>query len=183
MKAISLFLLGSLFAVFSADTFSTDKIDPAAAGMSSQRLAGIPARLQEFVDTNKVAGLVTLVARHGYIAQIDAVGYRDLEDKAPMKMDTIFRMMSMTKPITCAGMMVLVDEGNLSLLDPVEKFVPEFKGLKVNPCGTSVGYNCEPLAPTRPMTVLDLMVHMSGLGDGFRGAGRGGRRHPPPRAK
>ena len=176
MKAISLFLLGS-FAVFSADTFSTDKIDPAAAGMSSQRLAGIPARLQEFVDTNKVAGLVTLVARHGYIAQISAVGYRELEDKSPMKTDTIFRIMSMTKPITCAGVMKLVDEGKVSLLDPVEKYVPEFKGLKLNPCGTRVGYNCQLVEPTRLMNVLDLMVHTSGLGDGFRG--RGGTATPP----
>src|ERR1700729_855559 len=102
MKVLGLFLLGS-FAVLGADTFSTDKIDPAAAGMRSQRLAGLSARLQEFVDANKVAGIVTLVARHGYIAQISAVGYRELEEKSPMKNDTIFRIMSMTKPITCAG--------------------------------------------------------------------------------
>jgi CubicO group peptidase (beta-lactamase class C family) len=176
MKSISLFLLGSL-AMFAADTFSTDKIDPAAAGMNLQRLAGIPARLQEFVDANKVAGLVTLVARHGYIAQISAVGYRELEDKSPMKTDTIFRIMSMTKPITCAGVMKLVDEGKVSLLDPVEKYVPEFKGLKLNPCGTRVGYNCQLVEPTRLMNVLDLMIHTSGLGDGFRG--RGGTAAPP----
>jgi CubicO group peptidase (beta-lactamase class C family) len=170
MKAICLFLLGS-FTASGADTFSTDKIDPSAAGMSAQRLAGIPARLQEFVDANKVAGLVTLIARHGYIAQISAVGYRELEEKSPMKNDTIFRIMSMTKPITCAGVMKLVDEGKVSLLDPVEKYVPEFKGLRLNPCGTRVGYNCQLTEPARLVNVLDLMVHTSGLGDGFRGRG------------
>src|ERR1700735_2963749 len=129
---------------FSADgTFTAGKIDAAQAGMSPALLARIPVRMKEFVDAGKVAGIVTLVARHGHVASIDAVGYQDLEHKAPMKVDTIFHMMSVTKPVTCAGIMVLVDEGRLSLLDPVEKFVPEFKALKVNPCGTRVGFDCE----------------------------------------
>jgi CubicO group peptidase (beta-lactamase class C family) len=176
MKAISVVLFCSL-SVLGSDTFSTDKIDPAAAGMDPARLASIPLRLKEFVDSNKVAGIVTLVARHGYVANISAVGYRELEDKLPMKTDTIFRIMSMTKPITCAGVMILVDEGKISLLDPVEKYLPEFKDLKLNPCGTRVGYSCQLVAPTRPVTVLDLMTHTSGLGDGF--GGRGGTAAPP----
>jgi CubicO group peptidase (beta-lactamase class C family) len=177
MKVIILFLFGSLSALCAGDTFSTDKVDPAAAGMSSQRLTVIPARLQQFVDANKAAGIVTLIARHGYIAQISAVGYRELEDKSAMKTDTVFRIMSMTKPITCAGIMILVDEGKISLLDPVDKYIPEFKDLKLNPCGTRVGYNCQLGEPTRPVNVLDLMTHTSGLGDGFRG--RGGNAAPP----
>ena len=176
MKAISLLLLYSL-AVSAGDTFSTDKIDPAAAGISAARLAVIPARLQEFVDAHKVAGIVTLIARHGSVAQINAVGYRELEDKSPMKNDSIFRIMSMTKPITCAGVMILVDEGKISLLDPVEKYIPEFRELKLNPCGTRVGYHCQAVEPTRPVNILDLMIHTSGLGDGFRG--RGGNAAPP----
>ncbi len=176
MKAISLLLCFST-AGLGADRFSTDKIDPAAAGMSQERLAAIPARLKTYVDANKVAGIVTLVARHGYVAQISAVGNRELEDKSPMKTDTIFRIMSMTKPITCAGIMILVDEGKISLLDPVENYLPEFKDLKLNPCGTRVGYNCQLMEPTRPVNVLDLMIHTSGVGDGFRG--RGGTAAPP----
>ena len=177
MKAISLLLCFST-AGLGADSFSTDKIDPAAAGMDPGRLASIPSRLKEFVDANKVAGIVTLLARHGYIANISAVGYRELEDKVPMKTDTIFRIMSMTKPITCAGVMMLVDEGKISLLDPVEKYIPEFKDLKLNPCGTRVGYSCQTVSATRAVNVLDLMTHTSGLGDGFRG-GRGGNTAPP----
>ncbi len=87
-----------------------------------------------------------------------------------MTADSIFRVQSITKPITAAGIMTLVDEGRLSLLDPVEKFVPEFHDLKVNNCGTLVGFNCELVPQARPITVLDLMTHMSGLGDGA-GAG------------
>lgn len=177
MKATLLLLIGCSLGLSADGHFVTDKIDPALAGMDPALLARIPARMKQFVDAGKTAGIVTLVARHGYVASLEAVGYQDLERKVPMSVDTIFRMMSVTKPITCAGVMTLVDEGRLSLLDPVEKFVPEFKALKVNPCGTRVGYNCELVPPLRPVNVLDLMTHTSGLGDG--GAGRRGAGTPP----
>ncbi|HEX3877557.1 MAG TPA: serine hydrolase domain-containing protein [Bryobacteraceae bacterium] len=176
MKAITILLLSSLTA-FAAANFSTDKVDPVAAGMDQTRLAAIPALLKQYVEANKVAGIVTLVARHGVVAQLSAVGYRELEDKQPMKTDTIFRIMSMTKPITCAGVMILVDEGKISLLDPVEKYLPEFKGIKLNPCGTRVGYSCQLTDPTRAPNVLDLMIHTSGVGESSRG--RGGTAAPP----
>ena len=115
---------------------------------------------------------MTLVARHGHVASLDAVGYQDLESKTAMKTDSIFRIMSVTKPITCAAVMVLVDQGRLSLLDPVEKFIPEFKGIQVNPCGTRNGFDCQLEPAQRPFTVLDLMTHTSGLGEA--GGGRGG---------
>lgn len=177
MKTTLLFLIGCSLGLPADTYFVADKTDPAQAGMNPAMLARIPARMKQFVDTGKTAGIVTLVARHGSIASLDAVGYQDLEHKTPMRVDTIFRMMSVTKPITCAGVMVLVDEGRLSLLDPVEKFVPEFKALKVNPCGTRVGYNCEAVPPLRPVNILDLMTHTSGLGDG--GGGRAGAGTPP----
>jgi CubicO group peptidase (beta-lactamase class C family) len=79
-----------------------------------------------------------------------------------MKTESIFHVMSITKPVTCAGIMALVDEGRLSLLDPVEKLVPEFKDIKVNPCSNRVGHNCELVPPRRPMNVLDLMTRRSG---------------------
>jgi CubicO group peptidase (beta-lactamase class C family) len=89
-----------------------------------------------------------------------------------MRPDTIFRIMSVTKPITCAGVMILVDEGRVSLIDPVEKYLPEFKGLKLNPCGTLAGYNCGLVTPSRPVNILDLMTHTSGLpGSVPRGSG------------
>jgi CubicO group peptidase (beta-lactamase class C family) len=177
MKTVILFLMLCSLAIPADNPFLTNKTDAALAGMDPARLAQIPVRMKEFVDAGKTAGIVTLVARHGHIASIEAVGYQDVERKAPMQTDSIFRIMSVTKPITCAGVMTLVDEGRLSLLDPVEKFVPEFKGIKVNPCGTLVGYNCQGVPASRPPSVLDLMTHTSGLGES--GAGRGGAGSPP----
>src|SRR5260370_23744034 len=129
-------LLGCYIAAFSANTFIADKADPEGAGMDRARLARIPARMKEFVDEGKTAGIVTLIARHGHVASLEAVGYQELENKTPMRTGSIFRIASLTKPITCAGIMVLVDEGRVSLIDPVEKYLPEFKGLKLNPSGT-----------------------------------------------
>ena len=155
--------LACCLAAWAAGTFATDKKDPQAAGMSAERLARIPVRMKEFVDAGKTAGVVTLVARHGHVAALDAVGFQDLESKTPMRTDTIFRLASVTKPVTCAGIMILVDEGRVSLIDPVEKYLPEFKGLKLNPCGTLAGYNCSAVPSSRPVNILDLMTHTSGL--------------------
>jgi CubicO group peptidase (beta-lactamase class C family) len=177
MKTIFLFLIACSLGLSADSSFVGGKIDPVLAGMNSELLARIPVRMKEFVDAGKTAGIVTLVARHGHVASLEAVGFQDVERKTPMQADSIFRIMSVTKPITCAGVMTLVDEGRLSLLDPVEQFVPEFKGVKVNLCGTRVGYDCQPVPSTRPMNVLDLMTHTSGLGE--RGSARGGSAAPP----
>jgi CubicO group peptidase (beta-lactamase class C family) len=177
MKATVLFLLVCSLGLSASNSFVPDNTDAALAGMNPARLARIPVRMREFVDAGKTAGIVTLVARHGHVASLDAVGFQDIERKTPMRIDSIFRIMSVTKPVTCAGVMTLVDDGRLSLLDPVEKFVPEFKDIKVNPCGTLVGYDCQAVAALRPINVLDLMTHTSGLGESG-----GGRRSPvsPP---
>src|SRR6202163_4299165 len=171
MKITTSLLLGSMLAALAADSFSIGKIDREAAGMDPARLARIPVRMREFVTAGKTAGVVTLVARHGHVASLEAVGYQDLESKTPMRTDTIFRLASFTKPVTCAGIMVLVDEGRLSLIDSAEKYLPEFKGLKLNPCGTRGGYNCELVTPIRPVNVLDLMTHTSGLPGGAPASG------------
>jgi CubicO group peptidase (beta-lactamase class C family) len=159
---ICMALICSLGAL-AAGSFVIDKIDPGSAGMNAARLARIPVRMKEFVTAGKTAGVVTLLARHGHVASLEAVGYQNLEDKAPMRTDTIFRLASVTKPVTCAGIMILVDEGRISLIDPAEKYLPEFKGLKLNPCGTRAGYNCALVTPSRPVNILDLMTHTSGL--------------------
>jgi CubicO group peptidase (beta-lactamase class C family) len=171
MKTTLTLALSCALAALAAVPFATDKTDPAAAGMDSARLARIPIRMKEFVDAGKTAGVVTLVARHGHVASLDAVGYQDLESKTPMRTDTLFRIMSVTKPVTCAGIMILVDEGRVSLIDPAEKYLPEFKGLKVNPCGSRGGYNCSAVAPSRPINLIDLMTHTSGLSDNLPGRG------------
>src|SRR5450756_2262843 len=171
MKTSISIVLGCSLAALAAGPFVIDKTDPGAAGMNPARLARIPARMKEFVAAGKTAGVVTLVARHGHVASLEAVGYQDLESKTPMRTDTVFRLASVTKPVTCAGIMILVDEGRLSLIDPAEKFLPEFKGLKLNPCGTQSGYNCELVAPSRPVNILDLMTHTAGLADPVAGRG------------
>src|SRR5947208_16848623 len=88
--------------------------DPAKAGMNPGRLARIPARMQSFVDRGTAAGFVTLVARHGQLASLAAVGYQDRESKTPMRTDTIFQVMPMSKPITGVGTMTLADDGLLA---------------------------------------------------------------------
>ncbi len=105
-----------------------DSIEISKAGMDPERLARIPARMKEFVEKGTIAGAVTLVARHGVVASLEAVGYQDLESKKPMRTDTMFMIGSMTKSFTGVGVMILVEEGLLSLSDPVEKYLPEFRG-------------------------------------------------------
>jgi CubicO group peptidase (beta-lactamase class C family) len=180
MMRVAIGMLCSL-TVLAATIFSAENANPREAGVNPERLAQIHQRMKEFVDTGKTAGIVTLLARHGHLASLDAVGYQNVESKTPMRTDSIFRIMSMTKPITCAGIMILVDEGRLSLLDPVEKYVPEFKDIKLNPCGTRVGHDCELMTPARPVEILDLMTHTSGLGDGFQSRRRLGRESEAPR--
>jgi CubicO group peptidase (beta-lactamase class C family) len=153
-----------------AADFRVLETNPEAAGMNAALLARIPRRMQEFVDAGKASGYVTLVARHGHVAQVTAVGYRDLESKAPMRADAMFRIKSMTKPMTGVAVMILVEEGRLALVDPVEKYLPEFHGQKVKkPCAAgATETNC--LGNARPITLFDVMTHTSGIQEGPVGA-------------
>jgi CubicO group peptidase (beta-lactamase class C family) len=146
-------------ALIAAD-FRPSEIDAAAAGMNAARIARIPKRMQEFVDAGKTAGIVTLVARHGHVALLSAVGYRDLETRTPMRTDTQFRIMSLSKPMTGTAVMILVDEGRLAIIDPVEKRLPEFRGQQLKrkcPEGDCL------VKPSRPITILDVLSHTSGI--------------------
>jgi len=167
VKAIrcALLLLECCFLCSGASRSDVSKPDPEAAGMGAQRVAAIPIRMKEYVDAHKAAGMVTILARHGEVAEFDAVGYQDLESQKPMSKDSMFRIASLTKPITCAGIMVLVDEGRISVIDPVEKFLPEYKGIKLNACVGRSGYGCVGIEPDRPIDIEDLMTHTSGLGN------------------
>lgn len=137
---------------------------PVVCGQSldKARLAGIAPRLREFVDSGAAAGMVTLVAHKGEIAAFDAVGYADRDTRQPMTKQHIFQLHSMTKPIVCLAAMQLVEEGRLSLLDRVEKHLPEFRGQwligRVTPDGERILRK-----PARAITVLDLMTHTSGM--------------------
>ena len=138
---------------------------PEEVGFVATRLKRLSDRLNEGVKDNELPGAVVLIARNGKVAMFDSFGFRDKEAKAPMTNDTIFRIASMTKPIVSVGAMMLVEEGKISLADPVSRYIPAFADTKVavpkkNGDGT-VEITLEPQA--RQMTIQDLMRHTSGL--------------------
>jgi CubicO group peptidase (beta-lactamase class C family) len=137
------------------------KGDPQKAGMDPERLSRIAKRMKEFVEEGKIAGAVTLVARRGVVVHHEAVGWQNIEKKLPMKPDTIFQIMSMTKPMTAVAIMMLADEGRVALVDPVEKHLPEFRGQKVIVSKTDEEIVLR--KPARPITVRDLLMHTSGM--------------------
>jgi CubicO group peptidase (beta-lactamase class C family) len=145
---------------------------PEEVGFVTSRLKRLSDRIEEGVRNNELPGAVVLIARNGKIAHFEAYGFRDKEAKAPMKTDAIFRIASMTKPIVSVATMILVEEGKLSLVDPVSKYIPAFAETKVavqkkNADGT-VEQTLEP--QFRPMTVHDLIRHTSGLTYGAAGS-------------
>lgn len=132
-----------------------------SVGLDAERLRLIRPRLQELVDNQTIPGAVALVARHGEIALLEAVGLRDIEGKKPMTTDSIFQIMSMTKNFTGVAIMMLVEEGKLELRRPVQDYLPEFKGQMIEerlPNGNTVLR-----APLHPPMVWQLMSHTSGL--------------------
>src|SRR5262245_19545710 len=148
------------------------------AGMSRQTLAKVHRLLEDHVARKRIAGAVALVLRRGRVAYEDAVGLRDVEANAPMTPDTIFRIASMTKPVTSTAIMILADQGKLALDDPVSQYLPEFKfplvavkrkdaqgkplaGIRVEHYDVVPAY--------RPITIRDLLRHTSGLSYRFIG--------------
>lgn len=125
------------------------------------RFAPIRQRMQKFVEDNEIAGAVTVVGRKDGVVDLQAVGLRDREAKAPMTANTLFRIASMTKPITAIAIMILADEGKLSPEDPVEKYLPEFRGQKL--VAERKGDVVTLKKPSRPITLRDLLTHTSGL--------------------
>jgi CubicO group peptidase (beta-lactamase class C family) len=148
---------------------------PEQVGLSSERLQRITDTLKADVDKRIIPGAIVLVARHGKIAYFETVGVRDPATKAPMTKDSIFRIYSMSKPITSVSAMMLWEEGRFNLSEPVSKYIPQLGGLKVgvekpDPNG---GKPTLELVPTkRDMTIHDLFRHTSGLTYGFFGPGQ-----------
>src|SRR5271168_1278895 len=134
-------------------------------GMSAERLARLSSGMKELVDQGRLAGVVTMVSRHGKVVEFDAVGKRDIAANAPMQKDSIFRIYSMSKPITGVAMMILFEEGKWQLNDPVAKYVPEFAKLKVY--GTDANNNVVLKDQTHPVTMRELMSHTGGFTYGF----------------
>ncbi len=142
---------------------SNTKVTSKSAEVDQDVLAKIPQRMKSFVDRQTVAGAVTLVAHGSDIMEFDATGMADVEAGHAMQKDTIFQIMSMTKPVTAIGIMMLAEEGKLALRDPVEDYLPEFKDLRVR---TTLGPDADHLKiPNHAITIRDLLTHTAGIQD------------------
>ena len=132
-----------------------------SVGISTERLGRLHRGMQEIVSRREAGGIVTLVARDGKVVDVHATGFQDVESKTPMRENTIFRIASMSKPITSVAIMMLYEEGKLRLNDPVSRFIPAFKQQRV------VNEKGETENARRGMTIRDLLTHRSGLSYGF----------------
>ena len=144
-------------------SFPASAAEPPAAGAETNSLREIPRHMQRIVDDGAIAGAVTLVARHDRIASLEAVGYSDLSGRRPMRPDDLFWIASMTKPMTATAVLMLQEAGQLSVEDPVEKYLPEFQKQWVIENRTNDLMVLK--RPARPITLHDLLTHASGLGD------------------
>jgi len=140
-------------------------------GVSEQRLKQLSAEIASDVQKGAIPGAVILVARDGKVVYTDAIGLQDPKSGAPMKQDAIFRLASMTKPIVSVGAMALVEDGKILLTDPVSKYLPELKGMKVGVEKKDAAGNAvlEEVPTNREMTIQDLLRHTSGITYGFFG--------------
>src|SRR3954463_13008335 len=140
---------------------------PESAGMSKAGFDRIEDHLKRrYIEAGRFPGTQLLVYRRGKVVHSTVQGFADVERKAPVKNDTIFRIYSMTKPITSVAFMMLVEEGRVALDEPVQKYIPEWKNLGVFVAGTYPAFLTRP--PSRPMLIVDLMRHTSGLTYGFQ---------------
>jgi CubicO group peptidase (beta-lactamase class C family) len=170
MKTLRPLTLAVLFSILVASIAGAQAIpqatSPEEVGLSKERLQRISAWLQTDVDKKVIPGAVVMVLRKGKIAYYEAFGYQDREKNIPMTRDSIFRLMSMTKPFTSLAIMMLAEEGKIQLLLPVSRYLPEFKDLKVgvekkDPATGKVELVLE--TANREMTVQDLLRHTSGI--------------------
>lgn len=165
MRMLSILAISTLMASCTPRIASDSPLperEPEAVGMASARLDRIRPSMQRYVDEGLVSGIITMVARRGSLVHWDAVGLKDIDSRAVLRRDDILRICSMTKPITSVGVMLLVEEGALSLDDPVSLYLPELAGLEVH---TTRG----PVPPKRPITIAHLLSHTSGLTYGLFG--------------
>src|SRR5262245_45774763 len=137
-------------------------VEARAAGFEPEKLQQLPTAIQEAVEQKKIAGGAVLLARHGRVVYQTAIGQQDVENKVPLNTSTIFRLASMSKPVTSVAAMQLVEDGKMSLTDPVSKFVPEFKEMRVL-VPAQDGKTYEMVAANRPITIRDLLTHTSGI--------------------
>ena len=173
-------MLCALFVValtLPAITANSPAAKPEDVGLSSERLQRITAMIQRRIAANQLAGAVTIVGRRGKVAHHVAQGVMDRDSKQPMATGSMFRIASMTKPVIGVAVMMLVEEGKLHLNDPVARYIPEFRDMKVAvplpaggpapaPAGGAAAPRFYTVPAQRPITIKDLLTHTSGLGSG-----------------
>ena len=159
-------LFSMLFPVIAIASLSfqanAQTVSPESVGLSSQRLTRIEALMQNHIESNSFPGAVTMVARNNQIAWFQAQGVMDIDSARPMQKDTVFRIMSMTKPLVAFAILMMAEEGRVRLDDPVSRFIPELGGLRVADATAESGS----VEAERDITVLDLLTHSSGLMSG-----------------
>jgi CubicO group peptidase (beta-lactamase class C family) len=164
------FLILAASAAF-AQAAPLPEASPEEVGMSTQRLGRLDAAMQKAVDSGELPGAVVFIARDGQLVYAKSFGWQDREKKIPMSNDSIFRLYSMTKPVVSVAAMILVEEGKLGLQEPVSKYIPEFKEMKVGV--ESKDADGKPVVTLvdakRQITVQDLLRHTSGLTYGVLG--------------
>ncbi|MEY2476489.1 MAG: hypothetical protein QOG87_1804 [Actinomycetota bacterium] len=141
------------------------EVEPGEVGFDAARLARIDSNLARYVDDGRLPGWLVLVARDSQIAYLSTYGQRDVEAGLPVETDTLFRIYSMTKPVTSVAAMMLYEEGAFELKDPVSRFIPSFKDLRVYTNGSALKPQTKPA--TEPMRIWHLLTHTSGLTYGF----------------
>lgn len=144
------------------------EVDAGEVGFDAERLSRIDAHFARYVDDGRLPGWLILISRAGKIAHFGAYGYRDLESRAPLAPDTLFRIYSMTKPITAVAAMMLYEEGAFELKDPVSRFIPAFGATRVYRSGSALKPVTEPAR--EPMRIWHLLTHTAGLTYGFHHA-------------
>ncbi|MBL4839046.1 MAG: beta-lactamase family protein [Kordiimonadaceae bacterium] len=159
--------VATIFAV-SVSALAIDVADPKKAGFSPEKLAALESHFQSYVDNNKLAGLTTLIARRGELVHFKTYGMLDKAASTPMPDNAVFRIFSMTKPVTGVALMMLWEDGKFKLDDPVSKYLPEFKNQQVF-SGLADDGTMKTADPKRVMTIRDLMRHTGGLTYGVFG--------------
>jgi CubicO group peptidase (beta-lactamase class C family) len=156
----------ALLLCFSFPAFGGElpRVKPEEVGLSAATMAGLKPALQNLVDEGKIPGGIAMTIRHGKVADVTMFGWRDLQAKAPMTEDTIFAIVSMTKPITCVAVMKLVEQGKIGIDDPVHKYIPQWKDLRVlNETRDTSEKELTTTPVKRPMTIRHLLTHMAGI--------------------
>ncbi len=142
---------------------------PKAVGMSEERLARIAPAMQRYIDEGLVPGVITAIMRRGKLVHLQVQGDMDVENGKPMQADTVFRIASMSKPITSVALMMLWEEGRFQLRDPVARFLPEFADVKVSSTRDASGATGELVSLARPIEIRDMLTHTAGLANNYIG--------------